>query len=431
MSKIHIAMTADNQLASHGYMEYRYRDTKEDLLTILYEVKPGMPGKLHVKDMLVKQPLPASVRSDEYPEFHARCILALANFYNVDPDNVVIEGHPDSYIANAWEQRGECAVQFADRLEFWSNSTMALNPNLVPFQDEWLDNIGSMANAIFWLDANWVSPLNAQGDRVRADGTREMWVYSRATGLLIHHAGGGVVYEIDRTKVVKIVNGNRDGATIYRPFLRDICEGINGIPSVEWLKTREVVVVKSHHRDRIPPYLRHAVQQLSQLLTNVSPHQFPGICLGAALKGPETAADGMVLLTKTQADRYKELYDQIMMITNTNSAYLPHHIHSYRALAVQIAKFNLTVDPNDLTGLHALRGMVNETQRLLAAGMTEAAAMVQAMATDSSYEKALHYIRHERDSRSNVDPTTMYRASIDKDLLTLVRHTCSKENNND
>lgn len=343
--------------ASHGYMEYRIEGSDEVLLTIVYEVHPGMPGKLLVKNLLESRAVPPEVDPSEVSEFWARCILALANYYNIAADNVEIEGGPEAFFADGWFWDAEPLTKmFQDRIEFVSRYTMALDANLVPFQAEWVDNLGGMANAIFWLEDNWESHLSAQGDRLLPDGRREMWVYSSLTGLLIHRTAEGTVYEIDRTKMVKIVNGNRDGATIYRPFFESQGNytSANKLPQVEWLKTREVVVVKDDHPHRVPLYLGEAYKRIADLLQNRPFRPFKNIKLDALLVDLPVA-ERKTRLTGDQVRAYEELLAHLELF-KTSKDFTPHHMPSYWSMMTFIKKFNGSIDPfQSIEAFYAIR----------------------------------------------------------------------------
>lgn len=142
---------------------------------------------------------------------------------------------------------------------------MKLDPKLVPYNEEWTDNNGGMANAIFWLEEHWNSNLNAQGDRHMPDGGRWCWVYSPHTEVLMVHEAGGKSYEIDREKMVVIDKRGRDMAEIYRPFFPREENGIGSKP--KWLRTRHVEVVKNDYvQEAVPLYLHKACENLCRIL---------------------------------------------------------------------------------------------------------------------------------------------------------------------
>ena len=144
---------------------------------------------------------------------------------------------------------------------------MQLDPNLIPYQEEWTDNLGGMANAIFWLNENWQSHLNAQGDRYMPNGGRWLWVYSHLTGTLMIYTPENVFYRIDCEKMFVIENGNEEMATIYRPFLDTplLDQPWNG--KIHWRRTRSVEIRQWHYREEaVPFYLHAAVANLGELL---------------------------------------------------------------------------------------------------------------------------------------------------------------------
>lgn len=273
---------------------------------------------------------------------------------------------------------------------------MKADPNLVPYRQEWTDNLGGMANAIFWLEKHWKSDLNAQGDRVMSDGTRWFWNYSPSTDLLlVHIAGTHKNYEIDREKMVVVGVEGRAMGQIYRPFFSARAYGMptyeHGLPVVEWLLTREVKIVKNHHPDRFPLYLGGATKTLYKLLLDSPLAQFPQVRLHNLLVGT-TAAEHKTLMSHECVVAYSNLLNQMRTVKRTTVLFQDFHVHSYWELLNALRAFNRIVDPVQDTDAYYAAEQETEIQRLLDEGHETSAAIVLAMKDKIQYGKALELI---------------------------------------
>jgi hypothetical protein len=202
-----------------------------------------------------------------------------------------------------------------------NDNFLKADPNLVPYQASWTDNIGGMANAIFWLEENWRSDMNAQGDYVpdpEKDGTRWFWNYSPTNGtILVHRNGSKEWFQVDREKVIHVKNGIEEMADYYRPYFRK-----DDPSQIEWLKTREVAVIKNHHRGRIPLYVKSAISELHDLLSGSSLTQFPTVKLHFLLHGV-LKKEGAQRLSAHQKMAYFNLMANLNTLKTTFSEY--HH----------------------------------------------------------------------------------------------------------
>lgn len=258
---------------------------------------------------------------------------------------------------------------------------MKAHPDLVPFRDEWLDNLGGMANAIYWLDANWPHQIMANGDRLLPDGTRWVWSYSPITGMLIvFETGTKQQWCIETTKLVKGSSPDDAHAPIYRPYP----DRSGLIPKVTWLNTRRTEVIKSHHLERCPLTVGQANSNMHMIFKRNTMGQFPDILLSGLLtEVPSKVAKkyGTDGLTKA----YVELYQHVMMLGDIQHAFLDFHWHSYKALKQLIIQFNQAVHPDwrlEDIEQHVKQGLFNETQRLAKAGASMSATITDSLCYD-------------------------------------------------
>jgi hypothetical protein len=272
---------------------------------------------------------------------------------------------------------------------------MKADPNRVPYQDAWTDNIGGMANAIFWLEENWTSNLNAQGDYFREQedgGGHWFWNYCSITKiLLVHRCGTKEWFEITRDKIVHVKNGNEEMADYYRPFVSDIDHS-----KIEWLKTRHVEVIKSHHPDRIPLYVRAAHENIHHRLKNHPLIQFPAVNLTFLVTRPLPNA-GKQRLTLQQLLAYQNLSNLLPALKTADREFLPHHIHSYWALLDALREFELAIDPTttrafwdefcETTILQMIDDVLNQL------GDERSAQLLYAMLKKISHESAGTFVR--------------------------------------
>lgn len=267
------------------------------------------------------------------------------------------------------------------------------DPNLVPFRDEWKDNTGGMANAIFWLEKNWNKQLNAQGDFVDEHGRRWFWNYGWITKILLVHINGSREHWIiDRKKMLHCKDGNEDNATIYRPFFQAQAYGMSLYdgqqPVVEWLKTREVVVQKNHHPYRIPLYLGEAHANLKQRLLNAPLGQFPHVVLTSLLVDIKET-EGKEFLTARQAEAYSDLIKHLQLLGSVKDAYEPHHMHSYTALVDLLRVFNSLINDDLNYDEFFKTNLFYEMNRLVKLYHDRDAAMADALSFKRTFEESL------------------------------------------
>jgi hypothetical protein len=268
------------------------------------------------------------------------------------------------------------------------------DPNLVPFQEAWRDNTGGMANAIFWLDKHWDKQLNAQGNYTDEHGRMIFWNYSWSMkSLLVHVNGSREHWRVDREKILHMKDGIEENATIYRPFFRTQPYGTSmyrdGAPDVEWLKTREVVVVKNHHTDRLPLYRSVACTQLSTLLNNKPFQQFPHVRLGELVMAPlpkERQWDRYEPMSPEQALAYADALEMTQLLSKSvMHEFQTHHIPSYFAFEGAVRKFNATISEEWAVKSHVEKALFDEMIRLVNIGRPRDAAIVDAMLFHREY----------------------------------------------
>lgn len=285
------------------------------------------------------------------------------------------------------------------------NVTMKADPNLVPFRTEWIDNIGGMANAIFWLERNWESDLNAQGHREMPDGTMWFWNYSPINEmLLVHIAGSSTQYQITRSSMYVIENGSLDTATIYRPFVRPSTP-VEHLPPegesmVEWLKTREFVVKKDNHFDRVPLITREARSSLGRQLNHRPFKQFPNVSLTGLLSIPGGIRGSKEsIINDEQIAAYRNVSDEIAMIHMHEEPFTHFHLRSYRTLVASIAEFkHKCFEPSrEKVEEHLKRALENELTNRLFEGHVQDAALVYSLIHDVEYAVALEKVQSRVD----------------------------------
>lgn len=231
---------------------------------------------------------------------------------------------------------------------------MKADPNLVPFRDEWLDNLGGMANAVFWLKKNWSSTeyAHAQGERILEDGSRWLWNYSPITDHLLVHTWGGTdhkSYHVTGSKMVMANDIEDANAAIYRPFpvTEDGTWNKDGDLKVVWLNTRRIEVIKSHHFERCPITIGQANSNMHMVFQRSKLGQFPHIELSTLLTEIPRQSGRDIMVSNAIIKNYNALYSHFKLLTETRKSFEDFHMHSYEALVSLIIEFNQSLWGNN------------------------------------------------------------------------------------
>ena len=253
------------------------------------------------------------------------------------------------------------------------------DPEPVEFMPEWLDNIGSMANAIPWLQENWKHNYNATGVHFH-NGHRWMWNWSPSTQVLMVHTTeqgehGAIRYEIVLNQIIRFDGPSSHWYTIYRPFV-GLNVGITPRLDVAWLKTQQVTVQSFSERSAIPINKREMVLRAERLLGQSPIGAYPLIKFSLPVNGRSIKRDERI--DSHQAAAYSDLIHQIK-ITSDGTAFVDHHMPAYWALRAQIEKFCRVMGWLDAWPEGSApypRGMYHdESDRLLEMGEFHAAAL--------------------------------------------------------
>lgn len=279
------------------------------------------------------------------------------------------------------------------------------DPNLVPFQKEWKDHTGGMANAIFWLDKNWKKEMNAQGNYTDEHGRVIFWNYGWVMKtLLVQVNGSREQWRVDAEKMMHMKDGIEENATIYRPFFRAMAYGMNlyrdGKPDIEWLKTREVVVQKWHHLNRMPLYKLAAYNQLVGILDKHPFYQFPDVKLGSLLVMPPAGRENKYdPMTAEQAVAYSEVLKMANLTSEVAYQFEEHHIHSYHAFRKAIEDFNKAMGEHAGPHSYAYTHLFEEMTRLVDINRPRDAAIVDAMLFERTFEESLEKTTHMAEAK--------------------------------
>lgn len=292
---------------------------------------------------------------------------------------------------------------------------MMTNPNMVPYQKEWDDNIGGMANAIFWLKDNWKSMTIAQGTRINVKDECELWTYEPIREKLVVYSPANeqrIVVTDEKMFIGK--DARTDLATIYRPFFAARHYGAalydeNRRPVIEWLVTREVIIRSEHHADRIPLYLGTAVDRLRSLMPNKPFGQFSDIILGEyPLTLPRVRS--REYLTTDQAVAFHTLLRTAKTLSERKDVFQDFHIHSYKAFFSELIKFDNLINSANEKDITEILNMTlcAEMRRLFGEGRLISAALIDALVHDTSYKVAanrLEALKAVHPSNLNFDLT--------------------------
>lgn len=287
------------------------------------------------------------------------------------------------------------------------------DPKNVPFQDHWLDNTGGMANAIFDLstlpsDVGIINGIRHLDD----DGGHWTWSFFADT-LMVHQVTKAKrrYTTIYLDKMIEGYDAMAESATIYRPFPKSSGE-------IEWRCTRRVEIVKEHHLDHCPMYMRDVVPRLRRMMEARPMAQFPAVQFGGLLYAnifgmmPTRSRKLSERVSPSMVKHYEELVKQIELLNTTQAPFQEHHIHSYTQLMRIILGINCLLDHENHVGpplegedkLHGFRYLkhVEETMklklneemnRLVKAGYPRDAALPDALyfgrTLEESYAKTL------------------------------------------
>ncbi|QVD49321.1 hypothetical protein LUCX_251 [Xanthomonas phage vB_XciM_LucasX] len=315
---------------------------------ISYTIQVGRPAKMQVietdgaRDTFLEQ------EDIDVPLlFLLRCIGAISKMYNIAPEQVSF-GDPGSVLETAftrpWRNWGPEQQARADaKWEFFGTNFMMADPNLVEYRPEWEGEHGAMTYAIFWLNEHWKSPMNAQGMISHPDGRIDLWNYSAATGMLYHRNRQGARAEITIDKMMIIKEGDRENATIYRPFYREK----DGEMKMQWLATREVKIVSNHWEDEAPMNLRELLRRLRERLENHPFAEFPDLRLCGSKDLIDTSN-----ITKNQTTTLEQakIYQDLLIYFQRFKTHRPYrraHFAEYMAfskLIIQLMQLVLKID---------------------------------------------------------------------------------------
>lgn len=341
-TEYHLLLRNDVRFSSESTIGVFQREDEVRVGTLHCRIETGTPARLWVSGYETEAEIPGEPRFIDKDGWEAifwtLVVEKVAQMYNIALANVDFVDNEQSQIvkpsvrlmAEFFKLRSCPNTYSRGDWQFLANQYLTADPNLVPYREEWTDNLGGMANAIFWMAENWRNNLNAQGERMGPEGSLELWNYSPATGILIHHTRSGICYEVQADKLYKIVKGDRENATIYRPYYRIDLSG-----QVEWLKTREIVVQKHSHLDRTPVTLSAAFHNLSQLMGKGCLAQFPSINLQGLIPHGRKGA----LMRPELLAPYGALVDQLQTVRSVRVEFQPLHIHSYWALSDALIGF--------------------------------------------------------------------------------------------
>lgn len=263
------------------------------------------------------------------------------------------------------------------------------DPEPVEFQDEWLDNVGSMANAIPWLREHWTANVAATGQTFQ-NGVYWHWHWSPLGEMLMVHTKeqgkyGHIWYEITDNEMKRYDGPGREWAQTYRPFA--LSGGVSMQP--HWLLTREVKIHTYQHEKMVPLSKREAFTRLERRLVQAPLGAFPLAQFNIQLNG--RGFNKGVRLTKEETEVYREVL-RMLEITTQTVTFNEIHLPSYWALAVVLRKLCLIRFPDDPNYFKQL--IRDEVERLVEMGEREAAAMVFTFLHENgTLEKGRQYIR--------------------------------------
>ena len=286
----------------------------------------------------------------------------------------------------------------------------SLHPERLEFREEWLDNIGGMANAIFWLKANWDQNQNANGIRMLDDGGHWNWNYSRHTETIIFHEVNGKGASrhmfIMPDKVVESYHLDDRNATIYRPFISidgPFSVSESGIPNVEWRKTREVKIVENHYMEQPPLYVFDAIRRVLRMLKTAQFPQFPHLDLSALtypINFDHYSKNRKAMVWDAVVNIYDRIYKQVMLLRTCDREFQEFHIFSYSALVELITDFNYVLESNGHEGGaavpqyhrdHIKLWLHDSMNRAVKKGHTREAALLHLLYHGGTFENSLEY----------------------------------------
>lgn len=257
------------------------------------------------------------------------------------------------------------------RFDATSNCPPAItihDPEPVDFQEEWLDNVGSMANAIPWLRKHWQSNIAATGQTYQ-NGSYWHWHWAPLSDMLIVHTKeqgkyGHIWYEITDNEMKRYDGPGREWASTYRPFA---VEG--GVP--HWELTREIKIHTYQHNDLVPLSKREAFLRLERRLAQSPLGAFPLAQFNIQLNG--RGFNKSVRLTDEEAAICREVV-YMLAVSTQSVAFHDMHMPTYWALATALRKLAAIRFPDDPNYFGQL--VRDEMERLVEMGEREAAALM-------------------------------------------------------
>ncbi len=242
------------------------------------------------------------------------------------------------------------------------------DPEPVDFQDEWLDNVGSMANAIPWLRKHWESNIAATGQTFQ-NGVYWHWHWAPLNDMLMVHTKeqgkyGHIWYEITDNEMKRYDGPGREWAQTYRPF-----STADGIP--HWELTREVKIHTYQHNDLVPLSKREAFMRLERRLVQSPLGAFPLAQFNMQLNG--RGFNKSARLTEEEGAICREVV-YMLAVSTQSVAFHDMHMPTYWALAKALRKLAAVRFPDDPNYFGQL--VRDEMERLVEMGERESAAMM-------------------------------------------------------
>lgn len=242
------------------------------------------------------------------------------------------------------------------------------DPEPLEFQEEWLDNVGSMANAIPWLRKYWESNIAATGQTFQ-NGVYWHWHWTPLNDMLTVHTKeqgkyGHIWYEITDNEMKRYDGAGREWPSTYRPFA---VEG--GVP--HWELTREIKIHTYQHNDLVPLSKREAFMRLERRLVQAPMGAFPLAQFNMQLNG--RGFNKSVRLTDEEAAICREVVYMLAVSTQT-VAFHDMHMPTYWALATALRKLAAIRFPDDPNYFGQL--VRDEMERLVEMGERASAAMM-------------------------------------------------------
>lgn len=244
------------------------------------------------------------------------------------------------------------------------------DPEPVDFREEWLDNVGSMANAIPWLRKHWEANVAATGQTFQ-NNVYWHWHWAPLNEMLTVHTKeqgkyGHIWYEITDNEMKRYDGPSRDWASTYRPFASR-----SGLGPLTWELTREIKIHTHQHAELVPLSKREAFMRLERRLVQSPMGAFPLAQFNIQLNG--RGFNKGLQLTDEEIKVCREVLYMLEVTTQTvpfNDIHMPTYWAFANALRMLCA-IRFPDDPNYFKQL-----VRDETERLVEMGERESAAMM-------------------------------------------------------